>query len=1070
MSAIPNPANTHEQKALEVRDVDASLPVIENDLVPEMEPNTRTEEDRHMVSLREIVEKPEYEMDLYALKIYDGIQDGLRLEAIHDKRKRLCQIKGILEGYGNENAFDDCVRWRILTEAVDRCLLNAVEEAPVEAINTVIEWEVNENILIIDMMTEIAPYLAFETLNQSRRLQFHRCKLPDTHGKRRTRLWDRKTPFHLAAERGNYKAIGHMIRHGSTLSWNDSGQNRHDTLLNVLKHPVFPENRTTALSLAARAEGGGLGAIKALLSYDPEIAAPPDPTFGDAIDEGMAEVVNTFLQHDCLRELFVTPKYILQAISLCRAQVGEGGNQAQINIANSLLAYAVNSDVINAEVIEKIIQLDLKELWGTIRQVQTMLSSNQLLHLAVHHQSVNFVEIFLHEYPESGVQRWKDHYPLWYNNFAFIEANDRHQLTQNGPNKLKIRDMLVSATIKSRNLFTIRDILEIFHHSGVGEICLDLSGFKSTAYSMSDLFRGLMYQQDHTALLSYESTIKYADFPALALVAEEKKTLGSSVQTEHTEIFDVLNWLQSSKVVENIVELIVVDRLFNPHDEVRIGQYVKTFNVEVLNWKLLDMSISIFEDQSTRGNIRELYLYASGKRAVISHWLSEEGIRSLPNLTTLEIYVVQNLMTRENCKKTFEYIYTQFSELCEKINEARSLDDREELFVNVNIQEWDPTDEEKLPELEETSERVVPRLSQFTKRYYNYVQDLANFESRIHRPTRVAVIDNGVLGISPNAEGFWDLPNAQQPFDARRQKARHEHLSVRNTNGQWSNNKTLFSRIKEGQSFVDDGNRVSQWFLASDPHGTQMARLICSIDPCCDLYVARVSKGRSGIIPARVARVGYLPFMHCSHPVFVADFLHKAIRWAISREVDIISMSFAIRELTEELREACHRAAAHGIAMICSAHDEGSNLTHAYPADFYETMTITTCDEFGTVAPRSRHQNYDYAVYSQEVAVGVVPFLESDEYISGSSVATAIAAGLGSLVLSCDRLAQREEDSRGASRVELLKYHFQKWSRGKTSFFNRKDLLGLIDILTTVGISMLSSFCIKFLERRGFED
>lgn len=70
-----------------------------------------------------------------------------------------------------------------------------------------------------------------------------------------------------------------------------------------------------------------------------------------------------------------------------------------------------------------------------------------------------------------------------------------------------------------------------------------------------------------------------------------------------------------------------------------------------------------------------------------------------------------------------------------------------------------------------------------------------------------------------------------------------------------SKNKNLWSRIKDGCSFVDDNSRLSSWLFASDPHGTQMANLICAIDPLCDLYVEKVTEGRYGISPGRVAKV-----------------------------------------------------------------------------------------------------------------------------------------------------------------------------------------------------------------------
>jgi hypothetical protein len=160
-------------------------------------------------------------------------------------------------------------------------------------------------------------------------------------------------------------------------------------------------------------------------------------------------------------------------------------------------------------------------------------------------------------------------------------------------------------------------------------------------YPVIDFVQSLIRHQDNANLLSYEHTIKYAEFPPLDL--NHKEAFGESVHAEHTEVFEVLKWLQSKGVTE-IIELTVLDRLVNPHNETEIGRYVRDFKVEVLNWRFLDMSISIFKDPVTdkaQSNlipdpnlmiIRELHLYASGKLAVISHWLGPEGVISLPNV------------------------------------------------------------------------------------------------------------------------------------------------------------------------------------------------------------------------------------------------------------------------------------------------------------------------------------------------------------------------------------------------------------------------------------------------------
>jgi hypothetical protein len=62
----------------------------------------------------------------------------------------------------------------------------------------------------------------------------------------------------------------------------------------------------------------------------------------------------------------------------------------------------------------------------------------------------------------------------------------------------------------------------------------------------------------------------------------------------------------------------------------------------------------------------------------------------------------------------------------------------------------------------------------------------------------------------------------------------------------------LSSCIEKGKSFVEfsteSGDRESPWWLASDPHGTQMASIIHELDPLCKLYVAKVGTSRGEIL------------------------------------------------------------------------------------------------------------------------------------------------------------------------------------------------------------------------------
>ena len=69
--------------------------------------------------------------------------------------------------------------------------------------------------------------------------------------------------------------------------------------------------------------------------------------------------------------------------------------------------------------------------------------------------------------------------------------------------------------------------------------------------------------------------------------------------------------------------------------------------------------------------------------------------------------------------------------------------------------------------------------------------------------------------------------------------------------GWWTND--LAKQVVDGKSFVNTGNDEEQvWWHSSEPHGTQMARLICSIDPRCAVYVAKVAETRSSGVSANV--------------------------------------------------------------------------------------------------------------------------------------------------------------------------------------------------------------------------
>ncbi len=106
-----------------------------------------------------------------------------------------------------------------------------------------------------------------------------------------------------------------------------------------------------------------------------------------------------------------------------------------------------------------------------------------------------------------------------------------------------------------------------------------------------------------------------------------------------------------------------------------------------------------------------------------------------------------------------------------------------------------------------------------------------------YRPTRVALLDNGVQSIIPVAP--------QSP----------ETTASAGVDEKGATSKGIWSRIVKGRSFVENSRTFNSWHLPCDPHGTQMANLICAVDPTCELYVARVAEDARGIQSNHVAKV-----------------------------------------------------------------------------------------------------------------------------------------------------------------------------------------------------------------------
>ncbi|KAK3356686.1 hypothetical protein B0T25DRAFT_603209 [Lasiosphaeria hispida] len=182
-------------------------------------------------------------------------------------------------------------------------------------------------------------------------------------------------------------------------------------------------------------------------------------------------------------------------------------------------------------------------------------------------------------------------------------------------------------------------------------------------------------------------------------------------------------------------------------------------------------------------------------------------------------------------------------------------------------------------------------------------------------------------------------------------------------------------KIAGGKSFCPNptsADLTNAYYAPEGKHGTMMANLICRI---------------------------------CQSQIKVSSAA-KAIKWAVDCDVDIISMSWAVEANTNEkitlLKEALELASKANILLFCAISDQGS-------------LSATNCSPKGDKVVRIGAATDTGVKMHTESGVG-----KPSIYESGSSFATALASGLGGLLLYCERLFGSESETSFRERTQLL--------------------------------------------------
>ncbi|PMD37409.1 subtilisin-like protein [Hyaloscypha variabilis F] len=244
--------------------------------------------------------------------------------------------------------------------------------------------------------------------------------------------------------------------------------------------------------------------------------------------------------------------------------------------------------------------------------------------------------------------------------------------------------------------------------------------------------------------------------------------------------------------------------------------------------------------------------------------------------------------------------------------------------------------------------------------YKKYIE--AHLEQSSQSPVKIAVLDTGIDQTHPD-------------MDARSEQIKGKYNCIN----------------EKFESVVNDYNG----------HGTFTAGLLLDYAPDAELYIIKIAENKP------------------SNPEIIA----KAINYAVTLKVDIISMSFGFPTCDidgyDKVEAAIMNAYSKHVLLFAAASNSGANLDRAYPARDQNVICIHSTDANGNrskFSPTAISNEINLATIGEAVE-SAWPVHLCDEatnptfvkYKSGTSYATPIAAGIGAFLLQYARIHMPEK-------------------------------------------------------------
>ncbi|KAL8857682.1 MAG: hypothetical protein Q9178_005717 [Gyalolechia marmorata] len=355
----------------------------------------------------------------------------------------------------------------------------------------------------------------------------------------------------------------------------------------------------------------------------------------------------------------------------------------------------------------------------------------------------------------------------------------------------------------------------------------------------------------------------------------------------------------------------------------------------------------------TTPDLVQVDLYWSGLKAVLSSWGDTNGLRKLQRLRDVDLHAEKGREEKERMKKYVENFIAEAARDWQRPEGGTRLPQIHDRYSDAST---DGENKNMNPNTGTPQNDNHPWFIKATK----FAEQLGRNSWRdLERlKVKVAVIDDGV---SPTYEGV--------------------------------------SKYLHHPGWPYNGEKAQENFTSTNGHGSKMAYLITRICPFVEIYVAKLDADTTTF----------------RERTFRLDAAKKAIEWATSRGVDVISMSWNVRrtegigkdpgnldEATQLGKAIDFAAKEKNILMYCAAGDQKGAIgsTKWVPCDSENTISIGATDINGT--------KKGYVVDNKQLAYlfpgeNILKETDDDSKDVGNSGATALAAGLAAMVLFFSR-------------------------------------------------------------------